>query len=151
MICPYCNIQNDKVIDSRLIKNGELIRRRRECLNCEKRYTTFEYIEKIMFSIVKKDGRLERFDRKKLEEGIRLACSKRPVTPENIKNLVDKIVDKLCKLRVKKIPHKTIGKFVMKELKNIDHVAFVRFASVYRKFETKEDFVEVINGIEVEL
>jgi len=148
MKCPYCHNQDDKVIDSRVVRDGEAIRRRRECLSCKKRYTTYEYIENIAHTVVKRDGRREDFNRKKLEEGIRLACSKRPVSYETIQQIVDKIIEKLYELQLKEIPHKVIGEMVMEELKNIDHVAYVRFASVYRKFEAKEDFVKEVREIE---
>jgi len=136
------------VIDSRIVRDGEATRRRRECLSCKKRYTTYEYIENITHTVVKRDGRREDFDRKKLEQGIRLACSKRPVSYETIQQIVDKIIEKLHELQLKEIPHKVIGEMVMEELKNIDHVAYVRFASVYRKFEAKEDFVKEVREIE---
>ncbi|KPK87503.1 hypothetical protein AMJ80_11935 [bacterium SM23_31] len=148
MKCPYCHNQDDKVIDSRIVRDGEAIRRRRECLNCEKRYTTYEYIENVTRTVVKRDGRREDLDRKKLEEGIRLACSKRPVSYETIQQLVNRIIEKLHELQMKEISHKVIGEMVMGELKNIDHVAYVRFASVYRKFEAKEDFVKEVREIE---
>ena len=148
MKCPYCHNQDDKVIDSRIVRDGEAIRRRRECLSCEKRYTTYEYIENVTRTVVKRDGRREDFDRKKLEEGIRLACSKRPVSYETIQQLVNRIIEKLHELQMKEISHKVIGEMVMGELKNIDHVAYVRFASVYRKFEAKEDFVKEVREIE---
>lgn len=148
MKCPYCQCQDDKVIDSRVVREGDAIRRRRECTKCERRYTTYEYIEKVTHTVVKRDGRREDFNRQKLEIGLKLACSKRPISYDTIQSAVDNIIEKLYSLQLKEIPHETIGEMVMEELKNIDHVAYVRFASVYRQFEAKEDFVREVREIE---
>ena len=148
MKCPYCQCLDDKVIDSRVVREGDAIRRRRECTKCERRYTTYEYIEKVTHTVVKRDGRREDFNRQKLEIGLKLACSKRPISYDTIQTSVDNIIEKLHSLQLKEIPHETIGEMVMEELKNIDHVAYVRFASVYRQFEAKEDFVREVREIE---
>ena len=148
MKCPYCQTSEDKVIDSRVVRDGSAIRRRRECSSCGHRYTTYEYIEKVTHTVVKRDGRREDFDRQKLERGIKLACSKRPIPSESIEQIVDSIIEKLHNLQLKEIPHKIVGQIVMDELKKIDHVAYVRFASVYRQFEAKEDFLKSVKEIE---
>ena len=148
MRCPYCHTIDDKVIDSRIVRDGGVIRRRRECIACGKRFTTYEYIENVALTVIKRDGRREEFDRKKLENGIRLACSKRPISYKIIEETVDAIIEKLHSLHQKEIPHRVIGEMVMEELKKIDHVAYVRFASVYRQFEAKEDFVREVREIE---
>ena len=148
MKCPYCQTSEDKVIDSRTVREGSAIRRRRECSSCSHRYTTYEYIEKVTHTLVKRDGNREDFDKQKLENGIKLACSKRPIPYEKIELVVDTIIEKLHTLQLKEIPHKIVGELVMEELKKIDHVAYVRFASVYRKFEAKEDFVKSVKEIE---
>jgi len=148
MKCPYCNSQDDHVIDSRTVREGEAIRRRRECTKCAGRYTTYEYIENITHTVVKKDGKREDFDRQKLENGVRLACTKRPISLESILQLVDSVIEQLQILQLKEIPAQTIGELVMERLKKLDDVAYIRFASVYRKFEEKEDFVKEIQGID---
>ncbi len=148
MKCPYCQTSEDKVIDSRVVRDGSSIRRRRECLSRSHRYTTYEYIEKVTHTVVKRDGRREDFDRQKLERGLKLACSKRPIPSESIDQTVDSIIEKLHTLHLKEIPHKIVGQMVMDELKKIDPVAYVRFASVYRQFEAKEDFVKSVKEIE---
>lgn len=148
MKCPYCHTIGDRVIDSRIVRDGDVIRRRRKCTVCGKRYTTYEYIENVTLTVIKRDGRREEFDKKKLEHGIRLACSKRPISYKTIEETVDTIIEKLHVLQHKEISHRIIGEMVMEELKRIDHVAYVRFASVYRQFEAKEDFVREVREIE---
>lgn len=148
MKCPYCNNLDDHVIDSRAVREGQAIRRRRECSNCSGRYTTYEYIESITHTVVKKDGKREDFNRQKLESGVRTACTKRPISLESVQQLVDSVVEQLQVMQLKEIPVNTIGELVMERLKNLDEVAYIRFASVYRKFEEKEDFVKEIRGIE---
>ncbi|MFC1554373.1 transcriptional regulator NrdR [candidate division KSB1 bacterium] len=148
MKCPFCRNQDDKVIDSRVVRDGDAIRRRRECTQCKKRYTTYEYIESVTHSVIKRDGRREDFDRNKLEKGIKLACTKRQISFDTVQVVVDNIIEKLNSMHQKEIHHKDIGELVMNELKIIDHVAYVRFASVYRKFEAKEDFVKEVLDID---
>ena len=148
MKCPYCNTLNDHVIDSRVVRDGKAIRRRRECGTCSGRYTTYEYIESITHTVVKLDGKREDFNRMKLEQGIRIACTKRPISTETIQQLVDVVIEELQSMQLREIPVQTIGNLVMQGLKKLDEVAYIRFASVYRKFEEKEDFVKEIQEID---
>ena len=137
----------DKVIDSRLVKEGAVIRRRRECLACVKRFTTYEYIEKISHFVIKNDGRREEFDRTKLERGIRLSVTKRPISIEKINEIINKIEERIVSFPGYEIPSKVIGEIVMDELKKLDPIAYVRFASVYRKFQDKEEFLKEIEEL----
>jgi transcriptional repressor NrdR len=146
MKCPFCNEKKDKVVDSREINDGKIIRRRRECLSCTKRYTTYERIEEIPFSVVKKDGSREDFDRKKVFDGIARACEKRPVNKDKIEELVDNIVTSLFNRDEREIKSVEIGEKVMDGLKKLDSVAYVRFASVYRQFKDVEEFMEELKG-----
>ena len=146
MKCPFCNGKKDKVVDSREINDGNIIRRRRECLSCAKRYTTYERIEEIPFSVVKKDGTREDFDRKKVFDGILRACEKRPVNKDKIEELVDNIVTSLFNRDEREIKSVEIGEKVMEGLKKLDSVAYVRFASVYRQFKDVEEFMEELKG-----
>ncbi len=145
MKCAFCQNLETKVVDKRDIDSET--RRRRECLKCKKRFTTSEYVRATPFSIVKKDGRREPFDREKLKRGLLKACEKRPVSIEKIEYAVDKIEGELRKLNVKEIKSIVIGDKVMKELKKLDPVAYVRFASVYKEFKDIEDFKKEIQEI----
>jgi len=147
MKCPFCGNIEDKVIDSRKAKNGIVIRRRRECTNCKKRYTTYEYIEKISLMVIKADGRRESFDRKKLKNGILLACTKRPISMEVIDDVVERIEEKVNNNFIREVKSKVIGEYVMEELRKIDEVAYVRFASVYRKFQDKIEFLKELDEL----
>jgi len=140
MKCPYCSGQESKVVDKRTSETSDAIRRRRECLKCENRFTTFERVERGDLRVVKKDGRREQFDRRKLLAGINKACEKRPVTAEQIDDIVDKIEADLRKRGEQEIPTTSIGNTVMKHLKKLDKVAYIRFASVYKDFADLEDF-----------
>ncbi|MFT5369677.1 MAG: transcriptional repressor NrdR [Candidatus Latescibacterota bacterium] len=141
MKCPYCGALDDKVVDSRSSKEGTAIRRRRECLECERRFTTYEYIEDIPLTVIKTDGRREPFDKNKLTAKIRLSCTKRPISIAQIDEIADRIEDQLVGLGEREIEAKEhIGELVMKELKALDDVAYVRFASVYRQFKDLSDF-----------
>lgn len=140
MRCPYCFYQNTSVLDSRDNDNLSSIRRRRECLKCSKRFTTYERIETVSLLIVKKDGRREPFDRNKLTSGILKACEKRPVSMDEIKRAVDEIEAYIRKQDSIEIPSTKIGELVMKKVKTLDKVAYVRFASVYKAFEDVESF-----------
>ena len=141
MRCPYCEGLEDKVVDSRSSKEGTAIRRRRECLTCGRRFTTYEYIEDTPLTVIKSDGRREPFDRNKLFAKIQLACNKRPISTAQIEEAVDRIEAQLVGLGEREIAaNPQIGELVMKELKNLDHVAYVRFASVYRQFKDLSDF-----------
>ena len=142
MKCPYCGFEEDRVVDSRSVREGTAVRRRRECLRCKERYTTYEYVEKVELMVVKNDGRQEPFDRGKLIEGIRLACKKRPVGVKKIEAMVDEIEKRIHSLSKGEIESKRVGDVVMDILREVDEVAYVRFASVYRKFQDKTQFVE---------
>ncbi len=141
MKCPFCGHEEDKVVDSRSAQDGRAVRRRRECLKCKERYTTYEYIEEVTLTVIKSDGRREPFDRQKLLLGIKLACNKRPISLKKMESLVDEIEEEITKLSRSEIPSPKIGELVMEKLKNIDEVAYVRFASVYRKFQDKAEFL----------
>lgn len=147
MKCPYCGYDESKVIDSRSADDGERIRRRRECLNCAKRFTTHEVIETVPIIVVKRDKSREVFDRNKLTSGILRACEKRPVSIEQIENVVGKIETKLQSSLDREITTTLIGELVMEELKDIDQVAYVRFASVYRSFKDINTFMEELNKL----
>ena len=141
MKCPFCGHEEDKVVDSRSTRDGRAIRRRRECLSCQQRYTTYEYIEDVSLTVIKSDDRREDFDRQKLINGIKLACNKRPVSIKKIEAMVDEIEEELHKLSRNEIPSTKIGELVMSKLKEVDDIAYVRFASVYRKFQDKAEFM----------
>ncbi|MDO8747058.1 MAG: transcriptional regulator NrdR [Thermodesulfovibrionales bacterium] len=144
MKCPFCVNLEDKVIDSRTSKEGDAIRRRRECLKCGKRFTSYERVEDIVPMVVKKDGRREPFDRPKILRGLEKACEKRPVSVELLEGIVDSIEKKLITLGVKEIPSTWVGEEVMSSLRELDKVAYVRFASVYRQFK---DISELMNEV----
>lgn len=142
MKCPFCACGENKVIDSRISKDSGAIRRRRECLGCGKRFTTYEFVEDVLPTVVKKDGRREPFDRAKIRAGIKKACEKRPISMDMIESLVDR-VEQICQdFQGKEIPSSVIGEKVMSELQNLDGVAYVRFASVYREFRNVSDFLD---------
>ena len=134
MKCPYCSNTDNKVIDSRLSKDGRTIRRRRECLDCERRFTTYERLEEILPMIVKKDGRRESFNREKIIQGVKQSCQKRPVSITRIEEFVDSLEVYFQELGRKEIGSKEVGEKVINRLKEWDEVAYVRFASVYRQF-----------------
>jgi transcriptional repressor NrdR len=140
MKCPFCDHSESKVIDSRESKNGFCIRRRRECLSCERRFTTYEKIEEIPYMVVKKDGKRQRFDSQKLLQGLLKACEKRPVPVSELEEIVEEIETKLQDRPEKEISTSEIGQFVMERLKVLDKVAYVRFASVYREFKDVLEF-----------
>jgi transcriptional repressor NrdR len=147
MKCPSCASVENKVIDSRISKEGDVIRRRRECLNCQQRFTTHERIEEILPLIIKKDGRREEFSRDKIRHGLEKAFEKRAVSAEEKESLIDRIVRHLRGLGEKEIPSSIIGQAIMDELKNIDQVAYVRFASVYRSFRDVSEFMEELTRL----
>ena len=142
MKCPFCAHHEDKVIDSRESKENNVIRRRRECLKCAKRFTTYEKIELIPIMVVKKDNRREEFNREKLLNGIVTACEKRPISMEVLEQIVNEIERKLWNDMNKEVASEEIGELVMKKLRGLDAVAYVRFASVYRRFEDIGDFLD---------
>ncbi len=147
MKCPVCGEIEDKVIDSRLAKDNTAIRRRRQCLNCLKRFTTYERIEDITPFVIKKDGRREAFDRRKIVEGILRACEKRPISIEQIEAVADTIEQDLMERSEKEIHVSYIGERVMQALKKLDEVAYVRFASVYRSFRDIDEFINEIKEL----
>jgi len=147
MKCPACGAIDDRVIDSRLGKENTVIRRRRQCLNCKKRFTTYERIEEILPYVIKKDGRRETFDRRKIVEGMRRACEKRPVSIDRIEAVADAIEQELMERPEKEISVSYIGEKVMEALQMMDDVAYVRFASVYRSFRDIEEFVREIKEL----
>ena len=142
MKCPYCHVDDDKVIDSRTSKEGYAIRRRRECLSCQRRYTTFERLEQLDLKVVKKDGIREPFDPEKLRSGISKACWKRPVSDEQIDDIVDTVQSELYARPEKEIDSDALGELIMQRLHIVDQVAYIRFASVYRQFKDVHDFVD---------
>jgi transcriptional repressor NrdR len=147
MKCPYCAHLGDKVVDSRESKEGEVIRRRRECLGCGKRFTSYERIDEIPYMVVKKDGTRERFERHKLIGGLLKACEKRPVTVAALEAIADRVETTLQERPEKEIATADIGAFVMEELKTLDKVAYVRFASVYRHFRDIGEFMSELKDL----
>lgn len=147
MKCPYCGHLGDKVVDSRESKEGEVIRRRRECLECGKRFTSYERIDEIPYMVVKKDGSRERFDRTKLIGGLLKACEKRPVTVAALEAIADAVEATLQERPEREMSTHDIGAFVMEELKKLDKVAYVRFASVYRHFRDIGEFMSELKDL----
>lgn len=147
MKCPFCGHVEDKVVDSREGKDGQVIRRRRECLKCEKRFTSYERIDEIALMVVKKDERREPYDRNKVLGGLRRACEKRPVSPQALEKVADRIEQILQESPEREIPTRVIGETVMDALRDLDTVAYVRFASVYRQFQDVEQFMRELKGI----
>jgi transcriptional repressor NrdR len=145
--CPFCAEVENKVIDSRLSNQGAVIRRRRECLGCQRRFTTYERVEEILPMVVKKDGRREAFDRQKVLDGLKLACQKRPVGADQLEAVVDGIERRLQEMGEKEIPSSVIGEAVMRELARLDEVAYVRFASVYRSFKDLGEFMSELKEL----
>ena len=140
MKCPYCGADDDRVVDSRALKEGAEIRRRRECIVCGRRFTTYEYVEIAPLMVVKQDGRRERFDRAKLTRSVKLAIAKRPVPEGAVGKLVAEIEEKCHELAAQEVPSERIGEMVMSRLRTLDEVAYIRFASVYRKFQDAGEF-----------
>jgi transcriptional repressor NrdR len=147
MKCPYCDHAESKVIDSRESKNGFTIRRRRECLACTKRFTTYEKIEEIPYMVVKKDGRRQRFDDQKVLRGLLIACEKRPISVSQLEDIVEEIENMLQEKAEKEIRADEIGQYVIKRLHELDKVAYVRFASVYRDFKDVLEFKQELEKI----
>ena len=150
MKCPQCNNPESKVIDSRTVQKSFSIRRRRECLGCKYRYTTYEYVSEVPIMVIKKNGTREEYNRSKLEKSLRIAFKKRPVSVEKIHNVIEKIEESLGKQTNFEVKSIDIGELVIKYIKNLDDVAFVRFASVYRNFKDISEFEEEINIIKGE-
>jgi len=147
MHCPFCSSLEDKVVDSRLSKEGEVIRRRRECLQCQRRYTTYERIEESLPMLVKKDGRREPFDRQKIFSGLKKACEKRPVSIDQIEAMVERIEKTIQEKGVNEVDSRVVGEEVMRQLHALDQVAYVRFASVYREFKDVNQFMSELKSL----
>jgi len=147
MKCPYCSYKEDKVVDSRSTAEESAVRRRRECLKCGKRFTTYEYIEEVSLMVIKKDGRREPFDRKKVLSGIIRACEKRPISIEKMEEVVVQVERSIQKKSDREVSASRIGELVMERLKNLDDVAYVRFASVYRQFKDVGQFMVELKDI----
>jgi len=150
MKCPFCAHDEDKVIDSRSTEEGTAIRRRRECLKCGARFTSYERVETHPLSVIKKDGRREPFDRQKVRSGIAKACQKRPISTQEIEGMVSDIEKVLSDKMKREVDSSEIGGLVMERLQALDQVAYVRFASVYRRFEDASDFVKEVRGLAVD-
>ena len=147
MKCPFCSSDEDKVIDSRSSNEGKSVRRRRECLKCNKRFTTYEYVEEIPLMVIKKDGRREAFDRNKIIGGIMKACEKRPVSVEKVEAIVDRVEKELQKSFDKEVKVEVVGELVMDLIHKVDEVAYVRFASVYRQFKDINQFMKELKDL----
>ena len=147
MKCPFCDTLEDKVVDSRMAREGGVIRRRRECLSCKRRYTTYERVEESLPIVVKKDGRREPFDRTKILSGLKKACEKRPISTATIEALTERIEKRIQEMGDTEIQSRTVGEEVMKELHQLDQVAYVRFASVYREFKDIDQFMDELKAL----
>nr|WP_317282713.1 transcriptional regulator NrdR [uncultured Sellimonas sp.] len=147
MKCPYCNNPDTRVIDSRPTEDGSCIRRRRSCDVCGKRFTTYEKVETIPLIVIKKDNNREQYDREKIEKGILQACYKRPISADTIRKTVEQIENEIFNREEKEIPSKVIGEIAMNKLKDLDEVAYVRFASVYREFKDVNTFMDELKSI----
>lgn len=141
MMCPFCGFKEDKVIDSRESREADVIRRRRQCLKCDRRFTTYERIDEVPYMVIKKDGRREKFDRQKVLNGLLRACEKRPVSVTRLADLVDEVEGRLAENPEREIPTTEIGELLMDKLRTLDKIAYVRFASVYRDFQDVEAFL----------
>jgi len=145
--CPFCDELEDKVVDSRMAKEGEVIRRRRECIGCRRRYTTYERVEEILPVVVKKDGRRETFDRGKILSGLKKACEKRPISMATIEAAADRLEKRIQELGDNEIQSRVVGEEVMRELSQLDQIAYVRFASVYREFKDIDQFMDELKTL----
>ncbi len=147
MKCPFCGHEDDKVIDSRASSDGNAVRRRRECLKCGKRFTTYEFVEEMSLMVVKKDGRRQPYDRKKILVGLQKACEKRPISSEKIEEVVSEIERELYRKFDREVSSTDIGELIMDKLAELDEVAYVRFASVYRQFKDVNQFMSELKGL----
>jgi transcriptional repressor NrdR len=147
MKCPFCGHLQDKVVDSRESKEGDAIRRRRQCLGCQRRFTSYERIDEIPYMVIKKDGRRERFDRQKVLAGLLKACEKRPVSMVQLETIADKAENMVQESSEREVATRTIGEMIMKELKTLDKVAYVRFASVYLDFKDVPEFMNELKDL----
>jgi transcriptional repressor NrdR len=147
MKCPFCNHLEDKVVDSRETKEGDTIRRRRECLGCERRYTTYERIDEVPYMVIKKDGRREKFERQKVLGGLLRACEKRPISMAKLAELVNKVESKVSDSPDREISTTEVGEYLMESLREMDKIAYVRFASVYRDFQDEQAFFNELKNL----
>tara|TARA_B100000686_G_C16337648_1_gene736286 strand:+ start:149 stop:616 length:468 start_codon:yes stop_codon:yes gene_type:complete len=147
MQCPFCGHQEDKVVDSRSTQSGEVIRRRRQCLQCDRRFTTYERIEEIFPRIIKRDGSRQDYDRLKVLKGVKLACSKRPISMEQIDRVIDAVEERLLNENAREVSSDHVGSCIAQELRTLDPVAYIRFASVYRGFSDIEEFLNELRGL----
>ena len=147
MKCPFCGYKKDKVVDSRESRDGEAIRRRRECLKCSRRFTTYEQVEHTLPLVIKKDGRREQFDRNKILAGLSKACEKRPISVNKLYEFIDDIEKQLYSKMEKEVSSSAIGEMIMEKLAQLDEVAYVRFASVYRQFKDINQFMKELRGV----
>lgn len=147
MKCPYCHYEDTQVTDSRMADDGSAIKRRRQCKNCGRRFTTFERIERIGLTVVKKDGKREEYSRDKLHRSVVIACTKRPVPADRLEEAVNEIEAQLFRLGTSEVPTDTVGELVMQKLRELDEVAYIRFASVYRNFADLEEMREAMEGL----
>jgi transcriptional repressor NrdR len=147
MRCPFCHSTEDRVVDSRTSQEGRAVRRRRECIACGRRFTTYEYVEERPLLIVKRDGSSEAFDRHKVLTSIQLPCAKRPISGSEIELMVNAVEDELARLNLEEVPSDKIGEFVMEQLRTRDYVAYVRYASVYRNFQDLDEFYEELKDL----
>jgi len=145
--CPFCNHIEDKVVDSRETKEGDTIRRRRECLGCERRFTTYERIDEVPYMVIKKDGRREKFDRQKVLGGLLKACEKRPVSMTKLSEMVNRVESKVSDSPDREISTTDIGEYLMEGLRDLDKIAYVRFASVYRDFQDEQAFFNELKSL----
>ena len=150
MVCPHCKSKKSKVLDSRATTDGSSIRRRRQCLKCFKRFTTYEFVEKIPLLVIKKDHSRQRFDKEKLIAMLLRACGKRPLALEVFQKIVDEVEQQILNQFIKEVPSSKIAELTMKKLKDVDIVAYIRFASVYNEFSTAKEFIDEIKRIEPE-
>ena len=147
MICPFCGHRHDKVVDSRESKEGDVIRRRRQCLQCDRRFTTYERTDEIPYMVIKKDGRREKFDRQKVLAGLLKACEKRPVGMARLAEIVDEVEGRLVESAEREISTTEVGELLTARLRSLDKIAYVRFASVYRDFQDVEAFLNELNKL----
>lgn len=147
MRCPYCHASEDRVVDSRTSQEGRAVRRRRECLSCTRRFTTYEYVEERQLQVRKRDGNIQPFDRRKLEQALRLPCAKRPISAQDIEEMLNRVEDGLLRLGLDEVASEKVGELVMEQLKSRDHVAYVRYASVYRNFRDLDEFYEELEDL----
>ena len=150
MKCPRCGSEDDKVVDSRAVRDGRAVRRRRECLSCEERYTTYEAVETRPVLVVKRSGERMAYHRAKVILGVTKACEKRPVSLEQIEIIVDRVERSLARAGRREVPSEAIGRYVLEQLRDVDEVAYVRFASVYRSFQNIDEFFALLNDLRAE-